>query len=125
MNRPLSTFDVAQSIAPWRPHVETSPGGVSSLLLAPSGERTSGEGRNPSSGSVGVTNPKVVAVAPRKAETAGRDLQQTRLADELHTYLAMTVGPRRSAYLYRRLMNHIEAEVQIETSAQAGAEQAE
>lgn len=56
------------------------------------------------------------------SNTPASSVLQARLANELHSYLAHRVGLRRSSVLYHRLLNHVEAEVELELGRQARAE---
>lgn len=97
----LSLHDVAESIAPWNPHVETSPGAPSKAELPPSAAPgVSSSGRDsrwtrPEVTSGGSFKPdlKVVEKTPFEETDlpGGADLRAQAL-DGLHTYVVARCG---------------------------------
>jgi hypothetical protein len=121
----LSLNEVAANVAPFRPHVEASPGALPPCPPSGvSGENHSGSEATGSTRPVGVTKPKNGG-----EETPGKPggytpsalVAQTRMHDALHTYLTASLGYDHATVtpLFGRIAELIEHELQLARKGQA------
>lgn len=118
----LSVHDVAQSIAPWRPHVDTtSPQGVVPPRASTGGEPVGGAPANDPTGSTTSadrdsqpTRPELAKGRKDSVASGGtefqRELKKTQAVDALHTYIVASSGydHRRAATILARVWTTLE-----------------
>lgn len=105
MKRELSSRDVVNSIAPWRPHVETSAGGSSPSSGSSAGNLVSGDvGAEPAS----------------PGASLQREANLQRAADALHSYIVefTDYDHRRTELILARVLHVLHT--QLDPSGQAG-----